>query len=182
MTRDNLNNLYFDWMCQLVYTNRYSKNLSYRKLLSRLHDTDFTYILSMDGNRSEDGIELRYRFGNENGYDHPMIASYLDARPCSVLEMMVALSLRCEENITSDPDYGDRTGQWFWNMIVSLGLGSMDDEKFDRVYVDDVIKKFLERDYEPNGKGGLFIIDNCDYDLRDAEIWYQLCWYLDQEL
>ena len=182
MTKDELNNLYFNWMCQLVYTNRYSKNLSYKKLLYRLHDTNFTYVMPMDDNRAEDGIELRYRFAHENGYDHPMIATYLDNRPCSVLEMMVALSLRCEENITSDPDYGDRTGQWFWNMVVSLGLVSMNDNKFNRDYVDKTIQRFLNREYEPNGKGGLFVIENCACDLRNVEIWYQLCWYLDKEL
>lgn len=52
-----------------------------------------------------------------------MIASYLDNRPCSVLEMIIALAIRLEEHIMDDPDIGNRTGQWFWDMIVSLGLG-----------------------------------------------------------
>ena len=50
---------------------------------------------------------------------------------------------------------------------------------FDKQYVTKVIGRFLNREYEPNGKGGLFIINNCNDDLRDVEIWYQLCWYLD---
>ena len=78
-----------------------------------------------------------------------------------------------------DPDLGDRTSQWFWRMIVSLGLGSMVDERFDISMVHDVVERFLNREYEPNGKGGLFTIRHCEYDLRDVEIWYQLCWYLD---
>ena len=41
--------------------------------------------------------------------------------------MMIALAIRCEEHIMDDPDAGDRTGQWFWSMLVSLGLGSMDE-------------------------------------------------------
>lgn len=179
MTRDELNNAYFDWMYQLVCDDEYSRGLSYRKLLSLLHDTDFTYTIALDGNRYDDGIDLRYRFGNEQGYRDNMIASYLDNRPCSVLEMIIALAIRLEEHIMDDPDIGNRTGQWFWDMIVSLGLGSMDDSKFDKAYAIDVIRRFLNRDYEQDGKGGLFTIEHCRYDMRDIEIWYQANWYLD---
>jgi hypothetical protein len=99
--------------------------------------------------------------------------------PCSVFEMMIALAIRCEENIMDDPSKGDRTGQWFWGMITNLGLGSMMDHRFNKIFVDDTIKRFLDRDYEPDGKGGLFRIRNTNKDLRTVEIWYQLCWYLD---
>lgn len=60
-----LNNEYFEWMCQLVYDERYIRRLSYQKLLNHLHNIDFQYSLPMDGNRAEDGIDLRYRFGYE---------------------------------------------------------------------------------------------------------------------
>ena len=78
-----------------------------------------------------------------------------------------------------DPEIGDRTGQWFWGMIVNLGLGSMTDNRYDEDFVTETIERFLDRDYEPDGKGGLFTVRNCDRDLRYVEIWYQLCWYLD---
>lgn len=78
-----------------------------------------------------------------------------------------------------DPDVGDRTGQWFWGMIKNLGLGSMTDARFDEEYVESVIERFLNREYEPDGRGGLFRIRNCTEDLRNVEIWYQMCWYLD---
>jgi hypothetical protein len=136
----------------------------------------------MDGNRAEDGIDLRYRFGYEQGYDSPMIATLLDDRPCSVLEMLIALAIRCEEHIMNDPDIGNRTGQWFWNMIINLGLGFMDDTKFDENYVKDVISRFLYRKYKRNGEGGLFTVEHCKNDLRTVEIWYQMCWYLDEVL
>jgi hypothetical protein len=136
----------------------------------------------MDGNRAEDGIDLRYRFGYEQGYDSPMIATLLDDRPCSVLEMLIALAIRCEEHIMDDPDIGNRTGQWFWNMIINLGLGFMDDTKFDENYVKDVISRFLYRKYKRNGEGGLFTVEHCKNDLRTVEIWYQMCWYLDEVL
>lgn len=85
MTERELNKEYFEWMCQLVCDEQYCQRLSYRRLLSHLHDIDFQFIIPMDGNRAEDGIELRYRFGYENSYENSMISSFLDNRPCSVL-------------------------------------------------------------------------------------------------
>lgn len=142
----------------------------------RLHDTRFVYSIPRDENRARDGIDLRYRFALL--HDTPSLVQYLEG-PCSVLEMMIALAIRCEENIMDDPKVGDRTGQWFWGMIVNLGLGAMTDNRFDRQFVDEVVQRFLDRDYEPNGKGGLFTVRNCKYDLRTVEIWYQLNYYLD---
>jgi hypothetical protein len=180
MTKNELNNEYFEWLYELVCNEKYNKRLSYRKLLNRLHDTEFVYLIGMDGNRAEDGIDLRYRFGYERRYEDPMIAVYLDDRSCSVLEMLIALSIRCEEHIMDDPEVGNRTGQWFWNMIVNLGLGSMTDSKFEKNHVDIVISKLLNREYARNGNGGLFTVERCEHDLRSAEIWYQMCWYLDK--
>lgn len=178
MTRDELIDQYFDWMYQLVVDDRYS-NKSYRKLFARLYDTEFTYTIPMDGNRAEDGINLRYRFGREQLYSDVMVASCLDDRPCSILEMMIALSIRCEEHIMDDPDVGDRTGQWFWSMLVSLGLGGMEDRKFDRYLVDATLERFLDRGYKRNGEGGLFTVSN-GRDMRRTEIWYQMNYYLSE--
>lgn len=176
MTKFELNEAYFDWMCQLVCS---AETNPYQRLLRHLHNIEFTYILEMDGNRAADGEDLRYRFGYEMNYDRRMIASYLDDRPCSVLEMMVALAFRCEEDIMANPDKGDRTGVWFWTMIESLGLSEMTDYQFDAIFVDSVIKCFLERKYQQNGKGGLFTVNRRGRDLRNVEIWYQMNWYLD---
>lgn len=171
------NEEYFEWLYNLVCKDKFSKHISYERLLRYLHDTEFIYSIPKDENRAEDGISLRYRFVTEWVLDYDML-DYLDG-PCSVLEMMIALAIRCEENIMDNPKIGDRTSQWFWGMITNLGLGSMMDDNFDEGFVDDTVTRFLNRDYDPDGKGGLFTVKYCDYDLRDVEIWYQLCWYLD---
>ena len=180
MIRDQIINEYFDWLTNIVCENRFAKEISYRKLLSYLHNTEFTWRLKADSSRAEDGISLRWRFACETNREHlyDEISECLDG-PCSILEMMIALSIRCEETIMDDPRFGNRTGQWFWDMIVSLGLGSMMDDEFDKKYTDKVIKRFLRRKYEPNGEGGLFTIKKCNRDLRTVGIWCQLCWYLD---
>jgi hypothetical protein len=132
-----------------------------------------------DGDRACDGVDLRYRFWDSHGgYDEDILDTFDDV-PCSVLEMMVALAIRCEEDIMDDPGLGSRVGQWFWAMIVSLGLGAMNDSRFDEEFVEDTIQKFLDRRYSANGKGGLFTIRGCEQDLRTVEIYCQMCWYLD---
>lgn len=179
MTRNEINDAYFEWMCQLVRSDHgYLQSRSYNKLLYCLHNIDFNYTIAMDSNRAEDGMGLRYRFGDECSYEPVIIANYLDIRPCSVLEMMVALAARCEDNIMYDPDIGDRTPQWFWGMVESLRLIEQDDDNFDEFYTIHAIEKFLNRDYRRDGSGGLFTVKNCAHDMRSVEIWYQMCWYL----
>ena len=155
------------------------QGVSYRKLLEFLDSIQFDYIIARDANRAEDGVGLRYRFAYEAGVGYPETAAYLDDRPCSVLEMLVALSLRCEEQFMADPEAGNRTSFWFGCMLHNLGIDDMDDLAFRKNKVKQAIDIFMQRDYEPDGKGGLFHIENCWTDLRQVEIWYQMCWYLD---
>lgn len=178
---NDLKDRYFDWMYHLVCDDRYLKKTSYRKLLFYLNTVQFDYLLDMDGNRAADGENLRYRFGYEQNYSQVEVARYLDDHPCSILEMMVALAVRCEEHIMEDTNLGNRTGQWFWNMIVSLGLSSMTDDRFDQEYVDQVLRRFLDRNYAPDGKGGLFTVPG-RRDMPQVDIWYQMCFYLDTVL
>ena len=105
MTRD-IQKDYFDWLCSMVKDSKPSSRSSYRRLLAYLFSTEFVYVMPMDGNRYEDGINLRYRYGYEHGIADPVIASCLDTSPCSIFEMMVALSTRCEEHIMLNPDAG----------------------------------------------------------------------------
>lgn len=177
MSRQEIEKDYFEWMFDLVCEGRYASGISYRMLLSYLHDVEFTYLIPKDSNRAADGIDLRYRFAYE--YYRVDDANLYIEGPCSVLEMMIALAIRCEEGIMDDPGVGNRTGQWFWKMITNMGLGGMTDRRFDTFYVESVVARFLDREYDPDGRGGLFIIRNCDYDLRDVEIWHQLLWFLD---
>ena len=179
MTR-NINSDYFEWLCSLISDSKPRHGASYKKLLVHLYHTEFKYILPMDGNRYADGIDMRYRFGHENGIELPVIASCLDNNPCSVLEMMVALAFRCEEQIMFDPAYGIRSGRWFWMMVSNLGLGDMYDSRYDPSMVDTIIYNFINRSYEPDGAGNLIYIPNCQYDLRSMEIWYQMMRYLNE--
>lgn len=178
MTNKEIANLYFDWMYDKVCGESYNKSTTYYKLFRTLNQRQFYYTIDMDANRESDGISLRYKFGRENGIDQIIISSALDSRPCSVLEMMVALAIRCEDNIMDDDDYGDRTGQWFWLMIINLGLSGEADDKFNSTRVNHVIDRFLDREYDRDGRGGLFYVENAPNDMREIEIWYQMHLYL----
>lgn len=180
MTNRDIRNQYFNWLSDLVYESGYSKTLSYKKLLIHLHSTEFRSLLPMDENRAEAGKNLRWRFVLNTDYDpadYDRILGDLD-EPCSVLELMVAIAIHMEEDIMDDPTVGDRTSQWFWGMVVNLGLGSMSDDRFDKRYFEDAMETFLNREYEPDGRGGLFTIRDCERDLRDVEIFHQVCWYI----
>lgn len=174
---DQITNEYFDWMYDYVCKGRAHKEVSYRKLFAYLHDTEFTYCLERDENRAYDGVCLRRRFARtKDERDYNYILDILD-RPCSVLEMMLALAIRFEEEIMDNPLYGNRIKQWFWSMMKNMGLNMMTDAAFDKRYVERSINTMLNRTYDPNGRGGLFYIPNCQDDLRKFEIWTQLCWF-----
>lgn len=173
----NIEEMYFNWLCKIITLPK-----PYKELLSYLHKTEFTFILPMDENRCADGVDLRYRFGDEHNIEGPVIASCLDDRPCSILEMMVALCLRCEENIMEDPNLGPNPGRWFWMMIRNLGLIQMYDGNFDLEYVNGTVWRFLNREYDSDGSGGLVYIPCCKFDMRQTEIWYQMARYLTEYL
>lgn len=171
----DVRHLYFEWIYDMMCGGRYEGEISFRKLFNTLHNIEFRYSILMDKNRAADGVDLRNRFMLRGGY--PEVDEDFFDEPCSVLEMMVALAMRCEESIMEDPAKGDRTAQWFWGMIKNLGLGTMMDDLYDHNKVIAIINRFLDREYAPNGRGGLFTVKDSDRDLRDVEIWYQLCWY-----
>lgn len=166
---------YFEWLYNYACKGRINNRISYRKLFILMYNITFDFYMHNDMNRAIDGEDLRYRFAIKKGNED--IVNILDD-PCSVLEMILALAIRCEETIMDDPRYGDRTTQWFWDMLSNLGLNRMTDDNFNEKIAVKRIYDFMERQYSPDGKGGLFYIKGCKDDLRKVEIWTQLCWYL----
>lgn len=177
---DECKEKYFDWIYDYVYGNDSLSHpdTSRSRLLMELHTIPYIPIFRGDENRANDGIYLRHKFVYRNRMN-PKFEEYL-VGPCSVLEMMAALAIRCEETIMDDPEYGDRTQQWFKDMIVSLDLGDMSNSRFDKYKVHNAIDQMMHHKYEPNGKGGLFTVYHCDRDLRNEELWIQLQLYINE--
>lgn len=163
---------YFEWLTFLVDLNRDSMLLA-----KALHEIEFYSIIANDDNRAEDGKMLRNIFKDETLFDD---YSSLDG-PCSVLEMLVGLSIRME-SILEDPEEEDRTPAWFWLMLTNLGLNHLTDDNYKRLNGDLKVRKVIEdllgRDYSRSGKGGLFPLKDAKKDQRKVEIWYQLSSYL----
>lgn len=172
----HVSNQYLDWLMAIVQLPYHSL------LLEKLFNTEFVWLIPFDANRADDGIQLRYRFGRENDIPDPVIGSELDNRPCSILEMIVALAIRAEEQIMGDPMIGDRTAIWIHDMLSSLGVIDLTDYDYDEDAVNEHIYIFINRMYTRTGRGGLFEIPNLDpsRDMRTAEIWYQMCWYMNE--
>ena len=154
---------YLKFLINLVYDNRYF-SVSYDKLFRKLYDTEFICVMELDENRLSDGLNLRQNFGDIY-------------RPCSVLEVLIALSNRCEEQIMHNDIQGNRMGLWFWEMIGNMGLSNMDDNRYDEEYVDDILRRFLYHNYDLNGLGCAFRSVSHP-DLRDEELWYQMNYHL----
>ena len=165
---------YYNWLVDLIEAGPGTAHEDYTSFIHELYLLKYRWQFELDENRAIAGLALRDRYAYEAGVDRAEMSD----GPCSVLEMMIALSFRIEEEIMINSKYGNRTGQWFWNMIVNLGLGKMDDNNFNEQYVYNVIQDFLHHRYSRDGHGSLIVIPNSRDDLRKVEIWTAFMRYL----
>lgn len=162
---------YFVWLARRV------KNKSHKMLLRFLFETNYIYrFKSMDVNRAEDGIQLRYDYIYENEIDERDFP-YMNT-PCNLFEMIFALAFRISL-IMGDARHDDDSDIWFWRMISNMGLGKQTDRNFNYDYVQTTIRNFLNRQYGPNGRGSLFYVNSRD-DISDLQIWDQAMLYLNE--
>lgn len=165
---------YFQWLCGIVHAD--DPDCSFYSLMRAFFEHTFRWSVDNDGNRAEDGECLRDDFADQSPYlDYSSIGG-----PCNVLEMMVALAGRINQDIMWSPN-NDRTVVWFWEMISNLGLDEYDDDHWEeprsRMMVDFVLDRWLDRRYRPDGIGGIFPLKEPLEDQRDVEIWYQMNTY-----
>lgn len=180
MNGSRIESLYFEWLSDIVCPDNASKKRAFYDLLCFLQDTPFRYSIANDKNRVGDAIALRMLFLDINHIDpqHHSVISF----EASVLEVLISLAKRCEEDIMDDLGFGNRTEKWFWVMLENLELDYMSNKKFNMVIAKRRIDVFLDRRYDMNGKGGAFILQKCSKNMREVELWYQLNWYLGEKL
>lgn len=176
MKRDKLKELYFNWLTQFVCDSYQSKY--YGILLGYLYSKEFRWTMDFDENCAINGLELREIFYEEKpvGRKYAEMYGYLD-EPCSILELMVSLSIQIEQKIMTNM-VENHTSEWFWRMIDSLGLLDYDDGRWEEAEVDLILENFLERRYRKDGKGSLFWCKNAKNDMKKVEIWMQMNFYL----
>lgn len=170
-------NAYFSWL-----VSRVGMDDMHWCLLRRLHQKKFYWLESVprDYNREKDGTEQRILFAAENEWSETEIMDIL-SEPCSVLEMLVALAARIEQDIMYDPEEGDRTGDWFKLMLKNLELIDMNDTDYYQPYVDQVLERVMSRRYKRNSKGSIFPVKRTmGKDWRTIEIWMQMQLYFNE--
>lgn len=155
-------NKYVDWLLRKVCNLKQMKK--YTKLWNKLYSMEYTWVVPLDSSRASDGLYLRYEYNED-------VVPMND--PCSILEMIVALAVRCENELMGDFEE-DTASRWFWLMLENLDLDGMDDSRFDEFFVEQVCYIFMNNRYEYDGLGGLFYLEGCSKDVRNMPIWDQI--------
>lgn len=171
---------YYVYLMEIIFPRRRSHDYKeYRQLCDILFDTPFEYTLTADDNRLSDGEQLRDWFCDENHI--PDSKSEILIRPCSMLEMLIALSRKAAMNSFDHTE----PGEWFLIFVNNCGLGKFNKERFERdpgaprkIY--DLCYKVNHRQYGYNGRGGYFPLSHPYEDQRKVEMWYQLNDYINE--
>lgn len=165
----SLDGAYLTWLYTKVERLRDGEP-PYFELLEQMFKTKFDWMIPNDDNRVEDGLALRRRFQFETGQDISS-GDWMDL-DCSFLEMLVALSQRLSFQIDED------VPNCFWHILRNIGIDeNCQDGLIDHEYVDDALNRVIWRNYEADGSGGLFPLQNPDRDQRGVELIYQLYRY-----
>lgn len=166
MSTDEVRSEYFMWLSSLVSGGEHLI------LLKELYNTEFYSLVDRDYNLETKAKGLRYEFSQQLFYQEG---------PATVLEVLIQLAIEMDY-ILWNPDFGDRTVEWFWEMMDNLGLSDMPDDRFfergGTERVNKVIHRFLDRQYTRSGRGNIFTTSDKHNDFRHTEIWYQLNEYV----
>ena len=163
---------YFTWLYSTIGALRDPNPTHSRWLLAeQLHRKDFLWYIPNDDNRAADGVALRAEY-----YEFPIDG------PCSMLEMLIALARRMEFE-SGEVSTSTSVGNWFWHMLENAGLTKFTDEVYNSSEtthedVDVILERIIQRQYQRDGRGGLFPLRQAYNDQRDTELWYQLSAYL----
>lgn len=145
---------YFRWLVEQIDNGEASK---YKHLLNDLFDISYRWIVELDGNRALDGMDLRRRF--RDGYDRDI--------GCSVLEMLVALSIRFEHDVMCEPGDEDPS-RWFWLILRQLDLDLFTDDSYDFVAVNSILELFM------SGQKCILKSGHKIENLATKDLWWQL--------
>ena len=161
------NDPYFDWLCIMI------NNRGYMKLARSLHEIKFRAKLPADQNRGMDGMHLRVDFMERHG----AFGTATNRGPCTMLEFLIGIAKHMSFLMHGNVN-DHRTAYYFWVLIRNLGLDRCRDDNWDKIngdfYVEDAVDRVLNRQYDQNGKGGLFPLKHTMQDQRSVEIWYQM--------
>jgi hypothetical protein len=175
-TNGKVEQIYFDWLYDQIEERKSSR---LKDFIFELQSFPFVCHIPNDDNRVEDGLTLRNQFIDQQDFD--LLEDALSG-PCTVLEMLIALAGRMDF-ILFDYTKGSKFKLWFWLFIDNLKLQkytSNENGEQKKKFNSIVIRKFVDRDYQVDGRGGLFPLESPSRDQRDVEIWYQMMDYISE--
>lgn len=163
---------YFSWLCNRVLERKTGQYIS---LLRVLHQYEFTWTPDVlaDRHRAAEGLEIRNEF--LRGLGLPGNPDWHQTG-CSVLEMLVGLCDRCSFQT------GHTAQEWLVEIFKNLGLdgyGWVEDRDIPRIH--EILDHMMSRQYDRNGKGGMFPLAYSRQDQRLVEIWYQFNEYVSEQ-
>ena len=178
-----LNEPYYEWLRDQIWFNYRHFSLKPHEGLSQaLWAKPFAWTVPNDDNRLEDGLELRYLFltdeelGDKFETVPLVIIAEFRSQPCSMLEVLIALSRRLAFAAGGDAQW------WAWKLLTNLGLNKMRDpitrKKAERI--DEILDQLIWRTYNWDGAGGFFPLAFPHSDQTKVEIWYQMAEYLQE--
>lgn len=176
MSVEPIEDEYLKWLCAKILDRSHSYNVNYRDLMKILQAEEFHWTVNGDHNRADDGKELRGDFIREADIDPDEEPNWFDG-PCSVLEMMVAFSVKAEFQ-TDLP-----SKQWFWKFMENLNLHEyrhISDHR-ELLAIEEILYQFINRTYRADGQGGMFPMRSPRRDQRKEEIWHQFFDYLEEQ-
>lgn len=158
---------YFDWLCATV------EDREHIELLHMLHSIEFKAKNPADSNRGMDGMRLRVEFMDRHG----AFGSATNRGPCTMLELFIAIAKNMSFLMYGN-SMGHRTAYYFWILMKNLGISKITDDKWHTIngefFVEDAVHRVVDRQYDKNGKGGLFPLQHPSEDQRGVELWYQM--------
>lgn len=159
---------YYIWLISQIAIPRNNHN-TYDDLFTRMHDTEFVWIVPNDDNRLQDGEDLREEFLNG-------ARGKITSQPVSLLEVLIALSRRTASNA------GGRPEVWAWKLIKNLRLNKASDPLVGQKaeHVEDILEALIWRTYERHGRGSFFPLKKFIGDATKLEIWDQMQTYVNE--
>jgi hypothetical protein len=164
---DTLDDHYLEWLYNVV--GRQARNIDHWDLLHALNNYDFVMLVPNDDNRAKDGEELREEYVGDTR-SRPS-RTWMNTS-CTVLEMMIGVA----RHLTFELD--GEVGQWFWLLVDNLDLTKFNDRRFNSEWVEQVLERLVWRQYNYDGRGGLFPLKQPHEDQRHVEIWFQMEAYM----
>ena len=156
---------YFNFLYDLAFEND-----DYFLLAKLLHSIPFEWVLRMDENRVDDGIEIRkYYLADKNGYlpKDIDVDDYIFPKTPSVFEVWVGFSNKICRDMCSNWEIYELINMFLENLEIKVGNWGIKDK-------EDFVKKRVE-DWMLRKKNHLIFKNIWGIGENDADLWTQAC-------